>query len=398
VVMAIVSGLMSVLTPAIGAAARPASDAPPRSGQWSMHMNGPSRLGRSPYVGPQTANLLWRIPTSTNYGGPVIGADGTVYMGTGYGELLAIRPDGSIKWRITGLRDVEMTPAILPGGRIVFVNVSGTIYVVNPDGTFSWHFKTNQACGCPDAAPAVGPDGTIYAAWFEDLYALTSDGSLKWKFDLSGHSQYRVLGPVSVGPDGTVYLASKYLFALSPAGKIKWQSADLFAPGGSPTVAPDGTIYANSYYPAALWAFNHDGTVRWTHTFTDCCEMDVPATPALGADGTIYVGETTSDGTQETGTMFAVNPDGSEKWRFSGGGAAPTSAAVGADGTIYYGSGSVGETGIDPAVFALNPDGTLKWQYQDPEGGGYLRTPPAIGKGRRLYAASFQGFLAFGPG
>jgi hypothetical protein len=35
-------------------------------------------------------------------------------------------------------------------------------------------------------------------------------------------------------------------------------------------------------------------------------------------------------------------------------------------------------------------------RYDEPEG-GYLRTPPAIGKGQRIYAGSLYAFFAIGP-
>src|SRR6266487_3938768 len=65
------------------------------SGQWSMFMNGPLRRGRTPIVGAQTSHLAWRISTETNYGGPVVGRDGTIYQGTFAGQLLALNPDGT---------------------------------------------------------------------------------------------------------------------------------------------------------------------------------------------------------------------------------------------------------------------------------------------------------------
>ena len=52
----------------------------------------------------------------------------------------------------------------------------------------------------PDAAPAIGADGTIYVAWQSDVYAIRPDGSTKWETsdDLFHFG-------VTIGPDGTVY-------------------------------------------------------------------------------------------------------------------------------------------------------------------------------------------------
>src|SRR2546425_1501760 len=68
-------------------------------GQWSMLMNGPRRLGRTGNLGAQSSHELWRSAgAETNYGGPAIGADGTIYQGTLLGQFLAMRPNGSVKW------------------------------------------------------------------------------------------------------------------------------------------------------------------------------------------------------------------------------------------------------------------------------------------------------------
>jgi len=309
-------------------------------------------------------------------------------MGTLQGTFLAFRPDGTLKWTISVWpRTVESTPGILPDGRIAFLDSGGTLNVVKPNGSGSWRYATGVSCSCFAPSPAVGRDGTIYFGLLEDVYAMSWDGSLKWVHHLPSGQQFRVGGPVSVAADGTVYVPAKYLFALNPDGTVKWQSVDLFGPGGSPVIAGDGTIYVNSYDPGTLRAFDPDGTLKWTYPVTDG-GADVPATPAIGSDGTIYVGDETPEG---VAVEVAINPDGTLKWEFTTNGLGPTSAAIGLDGTIYFGSGNGGT--LPPSMYALNSDGSLKWRYDDE---GYVRTPPAIGRGQRLYWGSFSSFLALG--
>jgi sugar lactone lactonase YvrE len=55
------------------------------------------------------------------------------------------------------------------------------------------------------------------------------------------------------------------------------------------------------------------------------------SSPALGADGTIYVGS-------GVWKLSALKPDGTQKWVFPTGGLVFSSPAIGADGTIYVGS------------------------------------------------------------
>src|SRR5690349_18236538 len=95
-VVPVVLGLVLPVRPAAAVAAQRLHP----SGQWSMFMNGPNHRGRSPFQGPQTNHLAWFIDSQTNYGGAVIGSDGTIYQGTDFHQLLAISPEGVIKWAI----------------------------------------------------------------------------------------------------------------------------------------------------------------------------------------------------------------------------------------------------------------------------------------------------------
>src|SRR5207248_7293153 len=106
-----------------------------------------------------------------------------------------------------------------------------------------------------------------------------------------------------------------------------------------------------------LYAFNPNGTIKWSYQADNCGGEDVPSSPAIGADGTVYAAATCPGG----GAELALDPDGSLEWESHYGGS-PTAPSIGGDGTIYFGSGS-----DNPASrFALNPDGTLEWEDGDP--------------------------------
>ena len=70
--------------------------------------------------------------------------------------------------------------------------------------------------------------------------------------------------------------------------------------------------------PGALkWLFHTDG--------------DIWSSPAVGPDGTIYVGAKEND-------LYAINPDGTFKWLYEAGGWIASSPTVGSDGTVYAGA------------------------------------------------------------
>ncbi|GAG27180.1 unnamed protein product, partial [marine sediment metagenome] len=58
--------------------------------------------------------------------------------------------------------------------------------------------------------------------------------------------------------------------------------------------------------------------------------------------------------------LYALNSDGSLKWRYETGGEVISSPAIDSEGTVCFGSG-------DRFFYALNPDGSLKWRYQAEE-------------------------------
>jgi len=76
----------------------------------------------------------------------------------------------------------------------------------------------------------------------------------------------------------------------------------------------------------------------------------IDSSPALGSDGTIYVGANDRQ-------VYALNPNGTKKWSFLTGGALHrASPVIGSDGAVYIGS-------RDGIFYALNADGTWRWQF-----------------------------------
>ena len=61
--------------------------------------------------------------------------------------------------------------------------------------------------------------------------------------------------------------------------------------------------------------------------------------------------------------------DGTQKWAFPTLGLVDSSPAIGADGTLYVGSG-------DGNLYAINPDGTQEWAFPAGVIGGFLASHP----------------------
>lgn len=165
-------------------------------------------------------------------------------------------------------------------------------------------------------------------------------------------------------------------------GALRWSFTTLSSATtgnivSSPSVGPDGTVYigvevgsSTSATPSGrLFAVKPDGTQRWVFTTPDW----VDSAPAIGGDGTIYFG-------CWDGNLYALRPDGTKKWSFPAKGFIASSPALGADGTIYFGS-SGGN------LYAVNPDGTLKWSFPALD---WIDSSPAVAPDGTVYFGSWD--------
>jgi outer membrane protein assembly factor BamB len=285
-------------------------------------------------------------------------------------------------------------------------------------GRVSWRFRADALYIM--GRPAVGADGTIYAADIGGhLYALDPDGGLKWIFNaIPGH----VVGSVDVGPDGTIYFASlNRVYAVNPFGKQIWTVAD--AAGGGiffgPNVGPDGNIYAVSddvggglgafgISPAGAVVWSSPGFVRFGHTgrnreirfddsqlYFNANNVDITS----GLRGFSFDGELRFTVAGSGQPAVAPNgivwtPGGALKGFFADGspfvqidGTGPSAWPVtGPDSSVYFSSGISGWR-------AINPDGSFRWAVTSP---GRLMQDMEVAPGNRVIVATEYEIAGFG--
>ena len=96
------------------------------------------------------------------------------------------------------------------------------------------------------------------------------------------------------------------------------------------------------------------------------------SSPAIGSDGTVYVGS----GDKK---LYAINgKSGIKLWEFKTGSGVLSSPAIGSDGTVYVGS-------KDKKLYAINGKSGVKlWEF---ETGGRVNSP-AIGSDGTVYVGS----------
>ncbi len=155
-------------------------------------------------------------------------------------------------------------------------------------------------------------------------------------------------------------------FDRAPALKFKFSSGGVST---APIIANDGTVYfcANGN----MYALNPDGTQKWVAN-----GVGAISDPVIGSDGTIYIMPTTA-------SVIAINPgDGSILWEYSASNATYSSLwnfcfggslALGTAGEIYViGMGTktrvLDGTLVGDKTFvltAINPDGSFKWKHME---------------------------------
>jgi outer membrane protein assembly factor BamB len=151
-------------------------------------------------------------------------------------------------------------------------------------------------------------------------------------------------------------------------GVKKWEFLTGNTIGSSPAIGSDGTIYigSNDFKVYALDGVT--GAKKWEFLTGG----SVFSSPAIGSDGTIYAGSSDKK-------IYALDGvTGAKKWEFLTGGSV-FSPAIGSDGTIYAGSN-------DFKVYALDgATGVKKWEFLT---GNMITSSPAIGSDGTIYIGS----------
>jgi len=271
-------------------------------------------------------------------------------------------------------------------------------------------------------SPTVGSDGTLYigTGMFYDspaadaLYAIRPDGTLKWKRNVGRpvHSSIALYGKDNlyflVGNAANNDRMDAVVVSYDSSGSLRWTSEAIgwlypipFT-GFTPAIAADGTIYVCGRF--SLFAMDPGGKTKWKYDFplidnTTSSGVEQPAgnqrsAPTIAKDGTIYVNTLTGSygQTEVEGGLFAFDPDGNLKWRTYdvGGYAAPI---IGKDGTIYSAIGcywvpgdtSAAQVAMESKLLAIHPDGTLKWSVPTQL---WIQSSPSIGADGTLYVGT----------
>ena len=132
-----------------------------------------------------------------------------------------IPAQGRIKWRYSAQAAYfSNRPALAPDGTIYAIDVGGTLHAVAPDGTPRWRLS-----GVGRRGVDVGSNGIVYTGDETQVTAVRPDGTVLWNHRVSPVA-HNFLGP-TVGPDGNVYAVAasgEGILSLTPGGSVRWST------------------------------------------------------------------------------------------------------------------------------------------------------------------------------
>lgn len=280
----------------------------------------------------------------------------------------------SVKWSVELTDGSFHSPVVGPEGTVYVVSTTGRVYAFGPDGSELWTLD-----GSPfesSTAPAVGAGGVVYVVQSNSssdprsrVIAVEADGGgIKWSTPFSDN----ITSAPNLGESGALYVGTESgeLVALNVrTGSERWR----FATGSAEPILSSAALDENEtiYFGSMdrhVYAVNPDGTEKWRHNVFG----EVESSPAIGSDGTVFVG---TNGL----LLWAINPDGTFKWVFPARGQIRSSPAVGPNGNIFVGSD-------DGYLYAVKPDGSQLWRYKTAES---VASSPAVTTHRSVFDGFF---------
>ncbi|MCK5115344.1 MAG: PQQ-like beta-propeller repeat protein [Candidatus Aegiribacteria sp.] len=133
--------------------------------------------GRKVFRFSRDGAVLWNtVLPSQVYTGPVVSSDGTVWAGTGSGNVYALERETGRRIGVIPVGAViTSTPALNVTGSMFFGADNGCLHSFSPSGFSLWKFQT---LGTVRSSPVIGIDGTVYFGSDDHrIYAVTGSGA-----------------------------------------------------------------------------------------------------------------------------------------------------------------------------------------------------------------------------
>eukprot|EP00040_Diaphanoeca_grandis_P000108 m.14402 g.14402 ORF g.14402 m.14402 type:complete len:415 (+) comp10111_c1_seq1:153-1397(+) len=356
---------------------------------WPMYGQNPSHsrthIPLDPLVPTNKQNWTFDV-SGWVYAAPCVAADESIYLTSWDGYLYAVNPDGSQRWRflVHEKQQLWASPALAPSDTTsnvtVYIGGNESLIAIRHTAQFGTVVLWSVATGWPVlASPTVGDNGVIY---FGDL-----GGVLRAVNPSTGHVAWSVsrINNVTIGPiyasaavtNTSMFVATmhgKVLSIDSLTGTPQWVVNSSKSPiTSSPSLSHDGQLIYVASQDGFLRALDQtNGSLVWQYK-VGVIDGSSPAVSTV--DGTVYIGSLDKH-------LYAINTNGTLRWKLLSDSPIQSSPAIGAQGVVYFCS-------FGGTMYGVHPNATVKWTAAL---GGTTFSSPALGN-QGLYIGSNGGFL-----
>lgn len=253
----------------------------------------------------ENGEVLWKYePGSFINVGPVVGNDGSIYLG---GNGILSISDGVLKWKSLENRMYVGDIGIDSEGRILACSISNTnfeevsFHCFEQDGREVWNLRIPNPIKYGIATTKYGR--TFAPGNSNEIFVIDKNGMFV------GTSQaYGWINPVAIGPDGKIYYTSsdRYLYAMRPDRFIEWTYKALTIPANGPVVDDKNNIYFSDIEGNIYCIDGNTGKERWVKKINDKQVGDL----IISKDGWVFAYDM-------DGTVYCISQEGKTNWSFS---------------------------------------------------------------------------------
>ncbi len=330
----------------------PPEDAPVPHGTQMLHGDARHTHRSSGRVATSLPAVAW----THDVGGPVeaqVAASPdqqTLYVASLGGTLTALaRNDGSVRWSLDLGDRVYSTPLVADDGVIYVGSDAKKFSAISPDGKVKWSLDTD---GDADSGAALSPDGAVIFAAGRMVYAVTPAGYVRWRFT----AKRKVFTAPAVAPQGRIIVGSQdhHVYALAPDGRLSW-SLDLGVDvDGAPAIDDHGGVFVGTDGDEVVRLDLDDGHIVWRANVGGY----VRGTLSVARNGDVLAGvygprpRAVRLRAEDGGLRgdFPIQGTGARDFGVHGG------ALEDSAGTLVFGA-------QDNAVYAVDASGKLLWRF-----------------------------------
>jgi len=288
---------------------------------WPKFRGNALQTGRTTVAVEVGEGVPWEVATGKGvFSSPVVGADGTVFVGSADQHFYAVSEAGEVLWRHATGGVIDSSALLDDQGRVIFGAGDGRVHCLHRDsGEPAWTFRAHT----PEEVGERFGVRTHNVDWFEGNVAMLGDGTvlapndnyLVYALDRATgerRTQYvaneMVWSCPAVNPEtGRVFFASCFAALVnvfcfdSRTGRKLWTSGGLGTVSASPLLTsadPSGAVLVGGFDGILRALSQRTGKQLWSLGTRD----HLYGSPAQLSDGTLVQAST-------DGSVYGLDPD-----------------------------------------------------------------------------------------